>query len=509
MTEPSAADSVAVTLSLVATDGDSSQATHAETNTPQRISFRTKLAYGFGSVAYGVKDAGFNYFLLLFYAQVIGLDARLVSTAILIALVADAISDPIVGYWSDNLRSRWGRRHPFMYAAAIPVTASYFLLWNPPEGWSDQALFWYVVLLAILIRTFITFYETPSTALAPELSQDYDERSSLLSFRYYFGWTGGNLMMVISFAILFPMFATAVYPNGQFNPDAYTTYGFIASLLIFAGIMVSALGTHSRIPTLRQPPAKRSMTIGLIFREIFETLSSRSFFALVIATLLGYIATGLAAGLAFYFSTYYWGFSPQQIGAMTLGIFLSAIIGALLAPAVTRKFGKKRGAITIGLIAFLGSPAPIFLRLIDVLPGNDSPFIFWFVLITNTIDVGLVVCYQILAASMIADLVEQAELKTDRRSEGIFFSASTFIRKCGVGVGIVVAGFVLTGVGLATGARQGEVSDETLWQLGVTYVPAILTLWLTMIAVISFYRLDRVGHENNLRQLAERQAAAK
>ena len=500
MTEPTAAGQVAM-------DSESAQPISPKPGAKNQISIWTKLAYGFGSVAYGVKDAGFNYFLLLFYAQVIGLDARLVSAAILIALVADAISDPVVGYWSDNFRSRWGRRHPFMYAAAIPVTISYFFLWNPPEGWSSQALFWYVVSLAILIRTFITFYETPSTALAPELSQDYDERSSLLSFRYFFGWTGGNMMTVISFAILFPLFVTDVYTNGQFNPEAYSAYGLIASLLIFAGIMVSSLGTHSHIPHLRKPPAKRKMTIRLIFREIFETLSSRSFLALFIAALLGYIATGLAAGLTFYFSTYYWGFSPQQIGAMTLGIFLSAMIGALMAPVVTRKFGKKRGAITIGLIAFLGSPMPILLRLLDVLPGNESPFIFWFVLIANTIDVGLIICYQILAASMIADLVEQAELKTGRRSEGVFFSAATFMRKCGVGVGIVVAGFVLTGVGLATGAQQGEVSDGTLWRLGATYVPAILFLWMTMIAVISFYRLDRTEHESNLRQLAERQAA--
>ena len=147
-------------------------------------SFGTKLAYGFGSVAFGIKDQGFNYFLLLFYSQVIGLDARLVGLAITTALVLDAISDPVVGYWSDNLRSRWGRRHPFMYASAIPVALTFFMLWNPPVGWSETALFWYLLSLAVVIRTFITFYETPSSALAPELTSDYDQRSSLLSLRF-------------------------------------------------------------------------------------------------------------------------------------------------------------------------------------------------------------------------------------------------------------------------------------------------------------------------------------
>ncbi len=469
----------------------------------------TKIAYGFGSVAYGIKDNGFKYFLLIFYAQVVGLDARLVSFAIMIALIADAFSDPIVGYWSDNFRSKWGRRHPFMYAAAIPIAISFYFLWHPPEGWSQQGLFWYVVLLSIAIRTFITFYETPSAALAPELTDDYDERSSLLSWRYYFGWTGGNAMTVITFAIIFPLFVTATIANGQFNPESYRTYGLIGSILIFAAIMISALGTHSYIPHLKQPPPKRRLTLGLIFREIFETLASRSFMALFIAALFGFVASGLAAGLAFYFATYFWGLSSEQIGVVTFCVFISAVLGAGLAPWVTRTLGKKRGAIIIGLIAFLGAPAPIFLRVLGLLPGNESPFIFPFVVVTSTIDVGLIICYQILAASMIADLVEDAELKTGRRSEGLFFAASTFVRKFGEGFGIVLAGFVITGVGLATGAQQGQVSDETLWRLGATYVPVILGLWMTMIAVISFYRLTREGHEDNLRQLAERNAAAR
>ena len=102
----------------------------ATTDADAKLSLWTKLAYGVGAIAYGVKDNGFSFFLLIFYSQVIGVDARLVGLAMTIALIVDAIADPIVGYWSDNLRSRWGRRHPFMYAAAIPVAATYYLLWR-------------------------------------------------------------------------------------------------------------------------------------------------------------------------------------------------------------------------------------------------------------------------------------------------------------------------------------------------------------------------------------------
>jgi Na+/melibiose symporter-like transporter len=467
----------------------------------------TRLAYGLGAVAYGVKDNGFAFFLLLFYSQVIGLDARLVGLALTIALVVDAISDPVVGTWSDNLRSRWGRRHPFMYAAALPMAASYFLLWAPPAGMTDGQTFAWLLVLAVLIRTFMTFYEVPSTALTPELTQDYDARAGLLSWRFYFGWTGGNLMSVLMFAAIFPAMATAAYPNGQFNPDSYALYGIIAAGLIFMGIMVSALGTHARIPHLMPPPARRIQSVRQVFAEMFETLSNRSFVALFIAAAFGSVAGGLSAALAFYLNIYFWGFTSEQIAIITLGIFASAVIGSLLAPIVSRAWGKKKGAIRIGLVAFIGSPLPIVLKLLDVLPQDNPGFVYAFVLVAAVIDVGLIITFQILVTAMMADLVEQAEVKTGRRSEGIFFAAASFIRKLVTGLGITMATFLLTAAGLEAGANPADVPEAVTDRLAALYAPTIIALWMAMMAAIAFYRIDRKEHEANLATLAARRAA--
>jgi glycoside/pentoside/hexuronide:cation symporter, GPH family len=476
--------------------------TAAKAPPADRPSLWTKFAYGFGSVAFGVKDNGFNYFLLLFYSQIIGIDARLVGLAITTAMLVDAFLDLALGYWSDNFHSRWGRRHPFMYAAAIPVAATYFLLWNPPVGWSEQALFLYLLLLAVLIRVFIAVYEVPSSAMAPELTTDYDQRSSLLSWRYYFGWTGGNTMSVLNFMLLFPMFATAAIPNGQFNREAYRVYGIIASALMFAATLISALGTHSRIRHMPQAPPKRTITLGEIFREIWETLANRSFAAVFGSWLLFGIGTGLSAALAFYFTNYFWGFTSRETGWVIVGVFVSAVIGSWLAPIVTRSMGKKRGAILIGLLGYLGGPLIITLRLFDVLPPNGHPLVFWFYLVATTFDVGLVICYQILASSMLADLVEQAELKTGRRSEGLFFAAATFIRKSVQGFGVMAASIVLTLAHFPKGASPTQVSEDALFRLGAIYVPTMIAVWVAMIAVISTYKLSRSEHEENLRKLA-------
>lgn len=454
-----------------------------------------------GAVAPGVAAGGFEFFLLIYYSQVVGLDARLVGLAILIALICDAISDPIVGYWSDNFRSRWGRRHPMMYASAIPVALSFFLLWSPPEGASQSVLFWYLLVLAVTVRTALTFYRTPSSALTPELTADYGERTSLISLRYFLGWTGGNAVSVWMFFILFPRSKTPEIADGRFNPEAYLTYGTVAAVVILLSILVGSIGVHSRIPYLTPAPTKRRVTFKLIFGELLETLSNRSFIALFLAAMLFGIAAGLSSGMSLYFFTYFWGFSEIETGLVFLGTFAAALIGFVLAPIVSRRMGKKRGAIIVGLVAFLGAPLPIVLRLMGLLPPNDDPFVFWFVLSTQIIDVGLIICFQILFAAMLADLVEDSEVTTGRRSEGVFNAAETFVDKSVRGLGVMAASAVLTLAALPTGAKAEEVSADTLWWMGALYVPLVLALWLSMIAVIARYQIDEAKHAENLRQL--------
>ncbi len=479
--------------------------TTSTTQTPPPLRSITKLLFSIGAIGSGVKTGAFEFFLLIFYSQVIGLDARLVGLAIMISMIFDAISDPIVGYWSDNLHSKWGRRHPFMYGAAVPVSILFFFLWSPPHEASQTVLFWYLLVMATSIRTLITFFQTPNSAMIPDLTQDYDERTKLYSLRYFFGWCGPNTLMIVMFAGIFPLFVTDTITDGRFNRDAYEIYGMIAATIIFVTIMVSSLGTHGRIPYLKPAPPARRMTLKRVFGEIFETLSNRSFIALFIAAMVGAVASGVSSGMSLYFFTYFWGFTESQTSLIFIGTFVAAVIGLTLAPYVSRKIGKKRGAMIVGLIAFGGAPLPILLRLLDLLPPNDTQFIFWFVTITNVIDVGLIICFQILFASMLADLVEASELKTGRRSEGVFTSAETFIKKSVQGFGVMAATMVLTLAEFPTGATVDEVSADTLWRMGAYYVPLVLALWLTMIAVISTYRIDRDTHEANLRQLQEQE----
>ena len=461
-----------------------------------KVSPANKIAYGIGSVAFGIKGNGFDYFILLFYSQVMGVDAYLVGLALLIALLVDAFSDPLIGYFSDNTHHKWGRRHPFMYAAAIPVAVSYFFMWNPPASLSGNDLFMYIVVLAIVVRTMITMFEIPNSALVAEMTDDYDERTSILSYRFFFGWAGGTFMGF--FTLTYLLVPTDTITNGLFNLQGYGQMGLVSSIVIFLAIMASSLGTHSFIPNLKMAPPKTKLSVTRIYKDIFETLWNRSFAALFAAALFGAIGTGVATGLSHYINSFFWGFSTIQLGQISLSVVLSAVIALTITPILSKRFGKKRAAITIGLLAFTILPAMIVLRLLDIMPDNGDPRLFPMMLIITIIDVSLIIAYQTLATSMIADLVELSEVKTGRRSEGVFFASMTFVKKCVQGFGIVMATTILTIANFPVSVAPGSVPDDALFRLGALYVPAVVTVWMLMILCISFYQIDRNKHNANL-----------
>ena len=463
----------------------------------RKVDLSTKLYYGFGAVANGANSNGFNYLLLFYYSQVIGLRADLVSLGILIALVFDAISDPLVGYISDNTHSRLGRRHPYMYAAGVPVALAYYFLWSPP-AWDETGLFLYFVCMAVLIRTLITFYEIPATALVAELTDDYDQRTEMMSFRYFFGWWGGLTMAVMNYLVFLPE-----EKGGLEYVQGWSDYGLTASIVIFISIYVSAIGTHKHIPHLRKPPSSAPFSFTKTKKEIKETLSNRSFFALFVSALLQAVAAGVSTSLSIYFSRHFWELTTTQIGYMNLPYFFSAFVALMLAPKVSRWLGKKKGGMTVLGLAFAMAPMPYILRVLGLFPDNGTDTLFWTLVVFNTVEVTLIIMSSSLIAAMIADVVEDSEVKTGRRSEGIFFAANSFAQKAVNGLGVVVAGQILAIIQFPTKAKPGQVPEATLFDLAYIYVPTLLFFYLFALAVLSFYKINREDHSENLRKLAE------
>ncbi len=462
---------------------------------------RTKLFYGFGSVAYGVKDQGFSTLLMLYYNQVIGLPAQWVGAAILIALVFDALADPIVGQLSDNLRSRWGRRHPFMYAAAVPAAIAFWVLWNPPD-WSQEGLFAFLVVMAIVVRTFITFYEIPSSALAAELTRDYDQRTSFMAFRYFFGWMGGLGMTILGFAVFFT--PDAAHPVGQLNRAGYSAYAFCAAVVMVIAILVSALGTHRFIPTFSVPP-KRKVSVAMMAGEVMETWSHRSFAALTGSTLFAYVATGVLLSLNVYFNTYFWNMSAQQIAGVTAGLVLAPFLALAIATPLSRRFGKKHSAIALFLGCLVLYCTPLTLGLAGILPRVPSTGMLAALLLFSLAATTMGISSSIMGSSMMTDVVEDSQLRTGRRSEGVFFSAISLVQKAVSGLGAFIVGNLLALVHFPQDATPQTLDPRVTHDLVLVYLPTIIVLFSLSILCLTFYRIRREDHEANLRQLDDGQ----
>jgi Na+/melibiose symporter-like transporter len=469
------------------------------------VSRGIKLFYGFGSVAYGIKDNGFQTFVLLFYNQLMGLPASWVGEAVFLALIIDAVMDPIVGQVSDHWRSRWGRRHPFMYAAALPVAVSYLALWNPPH-WSAPALFAYLVVIAVVVRTFITFYEIPSSALSAELTTDYDERTSILGYRYMFGWAGGLGMTFLAYAVF--LRPSARFPVGQLNPVGYAHYGTVSAVVMLAAILISAAGTHRRIPYLRQPAVSAPRSLAALASEMTSTLSHHSFLMMVAVGLFTAMGQGLYFALALYFGTFFWELTSAQLLVLIGQGFGGAVIAMMLAPYLSKRFGKKATAIGALSLSILSGVSPLCLRLLGLFPANHSAALLPSLLAFGVVTSSLGISASILISSMIADVVEDSELKTGRRSEGLFFSAASFVQKAVSGTGLLLSGLILAVVGFPARAQPGHVPQPVLTHLAMTYLPAYAGLYLVALGFLAAYRIDRSTHQANLRRLAEAAAAA-
>jgi Na+/melibiose symporter-like transporter len=267
---------------------------------------------------------------------------------------------------------------------------------------------------------------------------------------------------------------------------------------------VSALGTHHRIGTLAAPEARTQQGLASVLSEVLQTLRDKSFFALFISSMASAVATGLTAALTFLMLTYFWAFSSEQIYYWTALVVLSALIGLMIAPRASKRWGKKGAAIRLGLLAFTVQPLPVLFRLIGWMPDNGDPLLFPILAVVNTIDLGLIIAMQAILYSMLADLVERSEVRTGRRNEGVFFSALTFIRKTNQGIGAFMAGIILQVVALPRGVAPEQVPAASLTQLGGWLVISQWLLWSIMLAALAFYRLDRHQHQLNLATIQAR-----
>ena len=462
--------------------------------TAVRVPLATKLSYGLGAVAYGIKDNGFSVFLLLFYNQVVGLPADQVGFAIMIALFVDAFVDPAIGSLSDRTHTRIGRRHPWLYGSALPIALSWVLLWNPPQA-GTAATLGYLVVIAILVRAAISTNEVPSAAMVPELTRDYHERTAVIRYRYVFGWAGGLAMLMLAYGYLLRP------PTGPTAGPGYHNYGVVGAVVMLVSVLASAVGTHKR---LAHPPKTRiePMTVGKEIRAILSTLSNRAFLLLIAAGVFAYINQGIAFAMSNYLLGFVWLFRPLDFLTYSICLFGGVLLAFFIVTPVARAFGKRGGAAIMTLLSATFGTTPYWLRLARMFPEPGDPVMLPLLLAMVSLATAFGVCVMMLIGSMIADVVEASEEQSGKREEGLFYAGGLFMQKCTSGLGIFASGILLSVAGFPAKAVPGKVPVDVLDRLtgfvaGLTVLIALASSWL-----FTRFPISKADHEARLAKLA-------
>ena len=465
----------------------------------------TKLWYGTGQLAEGLKNECFALFLLFYYTAVLGLSGSLAALAILLALLVDAVTDPLAGVISDRLESRWGRRHPFIFAAALPLGVFFYLAFSPPVGLDQWGLFTWLLGFAVATRLSMTLFHVPHLALGAELSSDYEDRTAIVTLQFLFARIGHAIAGALG--LLWFMRATPEYANGRFNPDAYPALAASFAVMMVATILLSGWRTRERIPWLvkPEPSAERPGVLAAVFGDLVESLRNPSFRALFLGLMLIYISWGVVTALGLHLATYFWFVSNEELIVWGIATGIGIFAGLPFWLRASLRIDKKPTFVWGIAIFTVATAVPPLLKIAGLWPAVGSPaYVPLFALTTGLVAHFGIAATMVTGRSMMADVTDEDALRFGRRREGIFFGAASFSAKASFGVGSLIAGLVIDLVGLVQGADPGSVGPSIVHGLGYTNASAILVLCGLSLAFFSRYRLDRERHAEIRAALAAR-----
>jgi Na+/melibiose symporter-like transporter len=480
------------------------------TTTAQRkrkLPLRTKLAYASGGLEEAMITAA-SVATMVFYNQVLGVSAALCGTAFLVASIVDAVSDPLAGAWSDRVSTRWGRRHPFMLLAAAPTGACFYLLYQPPRGLTEQQLFLWFTATLVGLRLAKTFYLVPHSALGAELTDDYDERTSIFAWDWLVRSLGAALLGFLLLTVVFP---TAGAENGLLRQDRYLHLAVLGGVLCGGVLLFCTLATADQIPLLHRTAAADARTRSSwrdfgrqSLLDLWVLIRNPSYIAVTASWLILSICSGLLAVISTFAFIYAFELTTEQIAIRPIIALPGAFLAVWLSGWLVRRLDKKYTVISTILFGAVMIGLPYCLRLVGWFPANDSPWLLVAFFACWTPGFLCLPLVPIVIDSQLADIADEHELRTGRRSEGIIFSVRTLAIKMTSGLGGLIGGFGLELIDFPANATVGAVAPAAirglLWMMGPIYVLIVLV----GIGLAFLYRLDRASHAEILCELERR-----
>ena len=442
-----------------------------------KLSRTSKIIYGAGDLGFSLTTTIVGAYFLFFLTDVVQIKPAVAGIAILIGKTWDYLNDPLIGHISDSTRSRWGRRRPFLLFGAIPFALAFIMMWYKPPFTSNTALAIYYSAAYVVFDAAATFVYMPYFALTPELTEDYDERTSLTSYRMFFSIFGSLLAFTVPLMIV-----------GTFTPEnaaRVLTMGIVFGIISALPLWLVFFNTKEREFFSTQEKPK-------IIPALKAAFKNRPFVFGAIIYLLTWICMDIIQTILLFFIKYALRLEDQSHVIMAL-IFITAIFSLPLWEYASRKFGK-RYAYAIG-VAFW---AVVQIALISV--GSSVSFSMVVILcVLAGIGVGAA---HVLPWSILPDAIEWDEYHTGERHEGVFYSLITLMQKVASSIAIPLTAVMLEVTNYVPNAVQQPNSAVLGIRLLMGPIPAIL-LTIAIIFAIK-YPLDKERFTKIVKELEDR-----
>jgi GPH family glycoside/pentoside/hexuronide:cation symporter len=443
----------------------------------ERLSRWTKFIYGAGDTGFSLTSTILGAYFAIFLTDVVGIAPGIAAAAIFIGRSWDYINDPLIGHISDRTRSRWGRRRPYLLFGAIPFGLAFTLLWWKPPINSSFGLAAYYALAYLLFDTAATFAYMPYFALTPELTEDYDERTALTSYRMFFSILGGLVAFTIPLMII-----------GSFRPEnshRVTLMGVIFALASVLPLWLTFFGTREREHHMQMERPSLRQSIRAAFKNRPFVFSAGIF-------LLTWVAVTILEGTLLFFLKYVVERESQSDLIMAT-IFITAIFALPLWEYVSRRWNKQRAYI-VGI----GFWAVVQVVLITLSPASPLSL-----LMTLCVFAGIGVgAAHVLPWSIIPDAIEWDELHTGKRHEGMFYSLVTLLQKVASSLAIPLVLVLLEVTGYVPNSIVQPESAILGIRIVVGPIPAILLGAGIIFAWL--YPLTREAHSTIQQELQRR-----
>ena len=468
---------------------------------PSDLSFQ--LSYGIGGSVEGIVYTALNFFLMFYMVVIIGLSPSLAGIILLISLIIDALTDPVIGSLSDNSRSPGGRRHSFMILSIFPLSILLGLLFSIPSGLHETVLFTYVLLINILLRLFLGIYAIPFLALSAELWPDYQVRSRIALIRCFFFSLATVGTLYMAFSLFFDN------AEGISDASAYPLFGWVAALLTLLCGLFCWNSTRGFKGYICDSGVTTGFSLKKFLLDVAELSRNGAFCRVVTGLLAAQAGTGIMFSMNLLTLTYFWKLPGDYIEAVMLAFPVGFFLGVPVAKLIIGRVEKRTCIVISNVVMVLTYSCPAVFGFYGIIPVSSA--LASSVLMLSMGLIGLVsMTFAVAYFALIPDVVDEHDLMFNTRKEGVFFAVVVFSTKVSAGLGSVLAAFGLSLIGFSDDLTT-EVSmfpEDVAVRMVLLWGLAPAVFYLVSIILFNGYRINKERHAEILEKLATRRATA-